>query len=148
MQKVSGQANLLNKFPLISQETPNHDWSWYSGDTAHRKATISSLSLREIHLSTSYLLEASILLTEVRDTNRVMKNPVCSIIIRIWSPHNADHRKVLTVSSSYGIDHTQTSHGEGHSTCTHSMSSCVSVSCVTGIEFIATSDQLQPRFGH
>lgn len=91
-------------------------------------------------LKTGHSLETSIFLAEIRDSNGVMQDPVGAEVVRIRAPDNANHREILTVCSSNGVDDTEPSDSERDDHCTNAFPPSVALSSVSGVDLVAASD--------
>jgi hypothetical protein len=90
-------------------------------------------------LITCHSLEAAKLLTEIRNAYGVMQDTVGAKIVGVGTTHDADDREVLTVSTSNGIDDTETTDGEGDHHCPHSLPSSIPISGIACIDLIAAA---------
>jgi hypothetical protein len=75
-----------------------------------------------------------------------MEDVIGPKIIRIRPTRDANDRQILTVRACNRIYHTQASHRESDRTCPDTMGPSIPVRRIPGVQFIATSDQIQPRF--
>lgn len=92
-------------------------------------------------------LEAPHLLREVRQPDRVVKDAVRAIIIRIGTTHDADNRQVLAVGARDGVENAQAADGEGHDAGANAAGAGVAVCGVAGIELVAAADVCETLLG-
>lgn len=92
-------------------------------------------------------MKASKLLGEIRKPNCMVQDPVSAIIVGIGATHNANHRQILTVSTSNGVQHAKPTDSESDHTCTHALGSSIAISGVAGVELVAAADQVEFRLG-
>ncbi len=90
-------------------------------------------------LITCHSLEAAKLLTEIRNAYGVMQDTVGAKIVGVGTTHDADDREVLAVSTSDGIDDTETTDSEGDHHCPHSLPSSIPISSIARIDLIAAA---------
>lgn len=77
----------------------------------------------------------------------MMQDPVSAIIVGIWATHNANHRQILTVSTSNSVQHAKPTNGESDHTGTHALGPSIAVGGVAGVELVAAADQVQLGLG-
>lgn len=97
-------------------------------------------------LKASNRLETPVLLAEIRDSDRMMEDPISSKVIRIWSTHDTDNRKILAVSTCDCVKDAQTTDGESHRTGGSTAGPGVPVCGVPCVQLIAASDVFQAGF--
>lgn len=89
-------------------------------------------------------LEATEFLTKIGQTNGVVKNSVGAIIICVRPSNNTNDRKVLTVSSSNGIENTKPTHCESDNTSPNPTSPGIAIGSIPSIELIAAANVREP----
>jgi hypothetical protein len=88
-------------------------------------------------------LETTKFLTEIRNADSVMQDPVTAVIVGVGTTHDANERQVLTVSSGDGVDDAQTPDGEGDHHGSHTLPSGVPIRGIAGIDLVAATDVVQ-----
>lgn len=100
-----------------------------------------------INLSARNLLEAAILLAEIRFADRVMEDAVRPEVVRVRPTNDADHGEVFAVGTGYGVYDAQTPDGERHGASAHAVGAGVPVRGVARVELVAAADELELRLG-
>lgn len=93
-------------------------------------------------------LEAPELLAKIRQSNGVVKNSIGAIIISIGSSNNTNHREILTISPSNGVEHTKPTHSKRDHTSPNATRPGIPVSGVASIELIAAPNVGEPGLGN
>lgn len=101
--------------------------------------------LNIIYLETGHSLKASKLLTEIRNANCMMQDPVGTEVVRIRAPNNAYNREILTVGSGNTVDNTEPSNGESNHNCTHTLPSGVTIGSISSVDLIAAPNVVNAR---
>lgn len=106
----------------------------------------TQLSLK-LYLSTSDVLKAQKLLTEVGQPDCMMEDPVRPVVIRVGPTNDTNHRQVLTVRAGDRVENAQPTNSESHHARAHAPGPRVAVGGVPGVELVAAADQVQLRLG-
>ena len=77
-----------------------------------------------------------------------MEDPVRPVIIGIRTAHYTNHRQVLTVSSSNGVQNAKPTNREGDHTRSDPFGTSVAIGCVASVELVAAADQVELRLGY
>lgn len=73
----------------------------------------------------------------------MMQDPVGTVIVRVRTSDDANHREILTVRAGDCVEDTQPSDCERHDARADASSPSVTVGCVPCIELIAAADQVE-----
>lgn len=101
-----------------------------------------------MNLITSYSLKAFELLGKIRQANSVVENSIGTIIIGIGTTNNTNDGKIVTVSTSNGVDNAEASNCEGDNTGTDTPGPRIAICTITCVHLIATAYEVEPRLGN
>jgi len=87
------------------------------------------------------------LMAEVRQTNGVVKNSVCPVVIGVGTTDYANERQVLAVRPGDRVEDAETANGEGHDARADAAGAGVAVSGVPGVELVAAANVVEARLG-
>lgn len=99
------------------------------------------------YLEASHSLEASKLLAEIGQPDRVMEDPVSAKVITVRTTDNTNEGQILTVSTSNSIKNTEAADGEGNDTRADATGPSVAIGGVAGVELVAAADDVEPGLG-
>lgn len=77
----------------------------------------------------------------------MVEDPVGAIVVGIGSTNYANHRKILAVSSSDGVEDAESTDGEGDDARANALSTRVAVGSVSGVKFVTAADEVELRLG-
>lgn len=87
-------------------------------------------------------------MTEIRQSDGVVENPIRAVIVRIGATHDADDRQILAVSAGDGVDDAESADGEGSDAGAYAPGAGVSVRRITGVELVAAADEVELGLGN
>lgn len=96
--------------------------------------------MSENHLETGHGLEASKLLTEIRNTNGMMQDSIGTVIVGIGTPNDANDREIFTVSASDAVNDTKASNSESNNHTTNTFPASITLGGVACVDLIAASN--------
>lgn len=100
------------------------------------------------YLMASNSLKATELLGKIRQANGVVENSIGSIIIGIRTADDTNDRKVLTISTSYGVDDAEATNSERDNTSTDTSGPSIAIYTITSVHLIAAAYDVELRFGN
>lgn len=77
----------------------------------------------------------------------MVKDPVCSIVVRVRSTNDANERQILTVSSGDSVDYAETTNGKGNNASSDATGAGIAVGGVAGVELVAATNKVELRLG-
>jgi hypothetical protein len=106
------------------------------------------LSLFLSYLSTGDCLKAPELLSEIGQPDRVMEDPVRSVVVGVGPTNYTNHWQVVTVSASNSVDNAEPADRECDHASAHALGARIPVSSVPSVELVAAADQVQLLLGN
>lgn len=99
------------------------------------------------NLIASYGLKAPQLLAKIRQTDRMVEDPVSSVVVGIGTSDDANQRQILAVRTGDRIEDAEPTDGESDDARTDAPGSSVAIGGVPSIEFVAAADVVERRLG-
>ena len=92
-------------------------------------------------------LEASDFLAEIRQADRVVENPISTVVVGVGTSDDTDDGEVLTVSAGDGVENAEAADGEGDDTGADAAGPSVAVGGVACVELVTAADVVKTRLG-
>lgn len=77
-----------------------------------------------------------------------MEDPVGSIIVGVGPTNYANHRQVLTVSSSNSVEDTKPTNGEGNYARANALGARVAIGSIASVELITAANKVEVWLGY
>lgn len=93
-------------------------------------------------------LKAAEFLAEIRQSDRVVQNPICAIIVGIGTPDDTDDGEILAVSTGDGVENAESADRERDDAGSNAARPGISVGRITRIDLITAADVVEARLGN
>ena len=101
-----------------------------------------------IYLIASHSLETCKFLSEIRQANGVMKNPVSTVVVGVRTSDDTYQRQILAVSSRNSVYDAESSYGESDNTSANTAWSSVAICRVASVKLVAAANEIETRLGY